>query len=691
MAIPTVTVTGRVASPGGVPIRRGVVTAHLSQQGFADDDGQTVLIAHSVTARWYGDQPVSLSLVPNDVISPSGTVYVVTWSALDTSGRPSSWSERWQIPSATEPIALDDVTRVVPTTANAVLVAGPRGAPGDRGADGARGTDGVKGDPGERGPKGDPGDPGAKGDKGDPGEAGVQGIPGPSTIHLEDFGFKGDGSDNTAALASLDAFVRAEQGAARVNDPNSKRFRMIVRPGRWVMPAGQHVPTQDYPTRGWYQLIEWLGTKKETCIIEAAGAAGGATAHANWFDHAENLTFKNITRTGGSSPHVYMRNCRWEFASIANQGSTYLLNACPSAPAAGGTSVLEDVEVVAATGYVGIWVYGATHVNILRAKIDGGNLSHAIRIEGLRSGGTLRIADSLVRGDPTVGMATGIFIPANRSFAIEHAVIEGNTVENYREEGISFDGMGNNAGMSSVIGDGTITSVTNDATGRLVITPSLRYRDVNTNTTQPITIADRSDWTEFYGVFMQGSGIPGSFAKVYAFDGAAGTVTLDTFTPAASVTPGGNFGIHGGFWNAVIRDNLCRSTIPYGASDYAYNVGISCWLNTFCADIHHNRVTGANGIAVSAGLLWGDLESPAIHNRIHENILMRCHQKSTPSNGTRGAVRIVHYFGTRTQYGNRAYRNTVDGGEVWLLQQDDNARVWDGTNDLVNGATLHTG
>ena len=510
-------------------------------------------------------------------------------------------------------------------------------------------------------------------------------------------GFVGDGvTVNTDGMALLDSLVAAmyagysvfgDVDASNTLKAHAIRIRLRVRPGRYLIPAGAY-GSGGRPL-GWYQHIEWEGTHRDACVIACADP-NSLVSNCNIFDHIDNLTVENVQRSSWNTPpDVRMTNSRW--VHTVGDPFKYMLNATPDAQSGvngAGSVWLENMIVEAPAGYVGIWCSGAKNVTVRGCTVTG-DFSHCIRVENIRPGGRVEIS-----GCHTKGGKTGIFFPSNRVNIIERVLIQGNRVEDFREEGISLDGMGNNPGLLSVIGDGTISAVGNDATGRLVITPSLVCRSLGgTNDVLPVSAYD--NWTSFYAVFAEGSGIPGAYARVYSFDPVLGTLTLDTFTPAASVVVGGSFGVHGGFWGCTIRDNELHSLAAYEGIDDTYNVGISLWLDCYETLVENNRIVGcAQGISVASGLLFGSVEARAFGNTIRGNKLIRCHQKTTADNGSRGAIRIEQYFGgaDRVQYGNRCRDNIVDGGKVWISGQDDAEKVWGivdtAKNELRNGASV---
>ncbi len=106
MAVPLVQINGKVLLPDG-STAAGIITAELSQSGSVLD-GAT---SQKVAAQSYGtigaDGTVTLSLVPNDAITPSGTSYLVTLRY-----GPAVVREIWQLASAPNPINIGAVPRL---------------------------------------------------------------------------------------------------------------------------------------------------------------------------------------------------------------------------------------------------------------------------------------------------------------------------------------------------------------------------------------------------------------------------------------------------------------------------------------------------------------------------------------------------------------------------------------------------
>jgi hypothetical protein len=129
MALPTVQITGKVLTPDGRAPRSGTVTCRLSHPGSALDGVVAHRIATEVVARTASDGAVDFVLVPNDVITPSGTWYLVMFS-VSVGGRAISWTETWQVPGDQPQLDIGAVPRldVVPGIAVATVQGLPAAA-----------------------------------------------------------------------------------------------------------------------------------------------------------------------------------------------------------------------------------------------------------------------------------------------------------------------------------------------------------------------------------------------------------------------------------------------------------------------------------------------------------------------------------------------------------------------------------
>jgi hypothetical protein len=108
MAVETTTITGKVLQPSGVPASGGRLRARLSSPGTINDAGVTQKINGVAEAEIGSDGSVNFKLVPNDAISPAGSIYAVEFQMPDG----SSWREYWNLPTNPDPTEIGDVPRV---------------------------------------------------------------------------------------------------------------------------------------------------------------------------------------------------------------------------------------------------------------------------------------------------------------------------------------------------------------------------------------------------------------------------------------------------------------------------------------------------------------------------------------------------------------------------------------------------
>lgn len=642
MAIPTITVHGHPPARGdGVPFRRGAVSARLSQAGRVLDGDEWVTVLGGPSVRFTGAGDVSLSLVPNDKITPAGTAWVLTWSMLDADGRSSTVTERVSVASDA-PADLGASPRVAP--ASAVFV---------------------------------PGAPGQKGDKGDRGDQGLIGPVGPTSDAVmdlvRDFSAAGDGvTSNAAALSSFQSWLTARYGTA--NPTNTRKSNMSVRvsPGTYLLPPGTISGV------GNFQGVHFIGSDRDSCILRCSDPTQVTRLN---IDYAENVTLWNVSPAGYApfAPGIVrFRNCRF----VIDPGAGSALSSAThvnASPAVGGDVEIERCVFEYPDCYIPLRIYQARNIAVRECSFTGSGqgASHALRIEAPTPGGRIWLAGNRVAGSNK----TGLFLGSYRGAPISGVCIEGNEVSGVREEGISLDGFGNNSGVCAIIGTGTISAVANDGNGWLVVTPALQWHDGTSSAPHPISM--RSDWTDLLATFGAASGIPGTVCRILAFDSIAGTLTLSTKTPATAVTGGGMFSVMGGFLDPVIRENTVRDCWGTGGT---YATGISLWLGVLGAHVIGNRVYDcANGLSLSGGRVLGTYEAPVWNTRAIGNEFHRCQQAGP----TGGAILCQSRYGGAVQYGNRFRHSLVNGGAVNIDGQDDNAKVWDASNELVNGATLH--
>lgn len=99
-AVPTVAITGKVLAPdGGAPLS-GSVTCRLTTAASALDGVTMQAVAGEVTATLGVGGTISMALVPNDAMTPTGTRYTCTYQATMPNGRRVQWARQWQVASS---------------------------------------------------------------------------------------------------------------------------------------------------------------------------------------------------------------------------------------------------------------------------------------------------------------------------------------------------------------------------------------------------------------------------------------------------------------------------------------------------------------------------------------------------------------------------------------------------------------
>lgn len=108
--VETTTINGKVFLPSGAAATGGTLSASLNQAGSTLDGSTQVAIQGATAGTIGGDGTVSLVVVPNDAITPSGTYYNVT---IKTTGPVvSSWTEKWRVATSPDPVNIGAVTKL---------------------------------------------------------------------------------------------------------------------------------------------------------------------------------------------------------------------------------------------------------------------------------------------------------------------------------------------------------------------------------------------------------------------------------------------------------------------------------------------------------------------------------------------------------------------------------------------------
>ena len=392
--------------------------------------------------------------------------------------------------------------------------------------------------------------------------------------------------------------------------------------------------------------------------------------------------------------------------------------------------------------YIAVYVVNPKTALISRNSFPDrqGFTSHVIRIDA--SDG---LAESIEVTHNKINRQciTGIFAGSNRLAPIRNLVMDWNEVHKNTEEAIAIDGFGNNVGLCPCICNGRLTSITNDANGRVVISLSEFIYATGTTTRARMTVAARdfdltgyvsgdvftttaahngstapgstlkgagvpdgtyiteiisrpgignagtlfrlnnsftlgssgspvtvkmADWKKFMFIFSEGTGADGAIVKIYDYDSANNTVTLDMFRSASLFTTGQNTwaGIHAGFFGGSCSHNKVSGDAKAGLNSNAtYSTGISLYHNVFNFDVGHNEVAGIkDGIRVVGGYMLSTYHVLAYHNSLHDNVV------SNAQTGTDGVAVVTQYSGI-PQRGNRVYNNTLVRANVTLTASAD--------------------
>lgn len=126
-AIETTTITGTVYAPDGSVATGGSITCALTPTpGRASDGTNLQVVASRYVATISGTGTVSFALVPNDVISPAGTVYACTYTI--TGPLRSTFTESWSVTTAPDPVSIGAIARVGGPTLTLPTVSGADGS-----------------------------------------------------------------------------------------------------------------------------------------------------------------------------------------------------------------------------------------------------------------------------------------------------------------------------------------------------------------------------------------------------------------------------------------------------------------------------------------------------------------------------------------------------------------------------------
>jgi hypothetical protein len=295
--------------------------------------------------------------------------------------------------------------------------------------------------------------------------------------------------------------------------------------------------------------------------------------------------------------------------------------------------------------YIAIYAEMSGHLEIINCKFEG-QASHPIRINHIRGGAE-------ISNNTVIGGITGIFVGSNRDEPIENINIFNNEVYGQSEEGISFDGFGNNWDLCPVISNGLVTNVSKDTYGNLII--QANFKEVN-GTGEITTDLKSRDNTKYYFAFEEGSGIEGTICEILSQTDS--TVTVDY--KSDSVKIGGLVGINAGFFNCTIKNNIIHDVIGNN-----YGTGLSIYLNVFNINVEGNKIYNCwNGLNLAGGQMLTTYHTLAYNNTINNNEFSDCN----------GGIWVQSYWGgegAKKQYGNKFINNDVIRTNITIHRQYD--------------------
>lgn len=110
MAVETTRIIGKVLVPSGSPASGGKIRARLSSPGSVADAGTTQRVGGASTSNIGVDGSVDFKLIPNDAITPSGSIYAIEYQMPGG----DSWTEHWNLATTPDPIDIGNIPRVNP-------------------------------------------------------------------------------------------------------------------------------------------------------------------------------------------------------------------------------------------------------------------------------------------------------------------------------------------------------------------------------------------------------------------------------------------------------------------------------------------------------------------------------------------------------------------------------------------------
>jgi hypothetical protein len=461
-----------------------------------------------------------------------------------------------------------------------------------------------------------------------------------NSVNIRDFGAL-QGVDIRPVFQFLGAL------AGSYNYLRGSVFDIQIPAGTWSISGGPDIGLS------WFKLI---GESPDTSIISAMISPTDDVVSAN-MRAAENICFQNIRFIdyGVWTRDVSFKNCKFtETVNLLQFYPYWHLWGFSSYNSPVGIVTYEDCKFTFNKVYIAICAQGTSGLIVKNCTFEGNTATHVVRYnphDSMTVKPTISWVGNTIKplsGGSFTGFVTGLFLASSRKNPIVGPVIEGNIVSGCTEEPISLDGFGNNADLVPVICNGTISSVSNDADGRLVVVSTMVDPDGNA-----YPVSSRTDWTNFYFSLGAGTGHEGTYYPIYSFDAVANSITLDSKIIDTTVSVG-EVGVQSGFFNAIIRNNEINNVNSISSS-------ISLWLNVFGSVIEYNKIYGGQyGITLAGGLMLSYMKCMALNNTIRGNVISSCANPLDIESA---------YTNSLWQYGNTVADNVVYGGIISLDNQ----------------------
>jgi len=412
----------------------------------------------------------------------------------------------------------------------------------------------------------------------------------------------------------------------------------------------------------------FIGQDKNNTIFTEANLTNGHNLSG-----AENITFRDyfITDYGTSLPTKTFKNCIFNTSSAAS-GS--YISVYSGAYAYGANIQFVDCDFNFAQLYIPLLIRKYNSVLVQNCYFNG-HASHNIRLQEPN----IINAQVNILNNTIFGGITGIFITPSQETPMVGGLIQGNKLYSQDEESISFDGIGNDAGLIPVIANGSIASAGNDVNGRLVVSLN-SMTDSYGNTA---AVSSRSTWKNYYFLFGTGTGLDGKYVKVYDYNASANTLTVDTVLTASNVNLTGMAGVESGFFNWKVRGNSVTGTL---GTNNTYGTALSIYLNVFGMLVEDNVITNcAHAINLAGGTMQNNALTYAYNNLIRNNTFTDCDRYGIGGPSDYAVVSFLSYFSATgpLQYNNRFENNTVNGGRVYFERQ----RNFIETGNVYNNVT----